>query len=109
MSRLSPSFASFAPLPLAPVPLTPPHPDPRTLRRLEALKTEIIREIDGRARFTQQVVDQIFSFGELGFQETETSRFLTHMLRDSGFTVEEGVAGIPTAWVASWGTGKPVI
>ncbi len=84
-------------------------PDARTQRRLESLKTEITRDIDSRARFTQQVVDQIFSFGELGFQEVETSRFLTRLLRDSGFTVEEGYAGIPTAFVASWGSGKPVI
>jgi len=83
--------------------------DARTARRLESLKSEITRDIDARARFTQQVVDQIFSYGELGFQEFETSRFLTRLLRDSGFTVEEGYAGIPTAFVASWGSGKPVI
>ncbi len=58
---------------------------------------------------TQQMVDQVFSFGELGFQEVETSRYLTGILRKYGFTVEENVAGIPTAWNASWGSGKPVI
>jgi aminobenzoyl-glutamate utilization protein B len=84
-------------------------PDARTQRRLESLKTEILRDIDSRAHFTQQVVDQIFSYGELGFQEFETSRYLTRLLRDSGFAVEEGYAGIPTAFVASWGAGKPVI
>ena len=77
--------------------------------RLERLKSALAREIDGRARFTQQLVDQMFSYGELGFQETETSRFLVRLLRDSGFTVEEGVAGIPTAFVATWGAGRPVI
>ena len=77
--------------------------------RLERLKTEIVREIDRRARFTQVLVDQIFSFGELGFQEVETSRFLTTLLRDSGFTVQEGIIGVPTAWIASWGSGRPVI
>src|SRR5712664_103479 len=55
------------------------------------------------------MVDQIFSFAELGFQETETSRYLVDLLRKNGFTVREGIAGIPTAWVATWGTGKPVI
>src|SRR5258706_4242065 len=55
------------------------------------------------------MVDQIFSYGELGFQETETSRYLIDLLRKNGFTVREGIAGIPTAWVASWGSGKPVI
>jgi aminobenzoyl-glutamate utilization protein B len=78
-------------------------------RRLGPLKTEVARAVEARADFTADLVDQLFSFGELGFQETETFRFLVGMLRDSGFTVEEGVAGIPTAWVATWGSGKPVI
>jgi aminobenzoyl-glutamate utilization protein B len=59
--------------------------------------------------FTQQMVDQVFSFGELGFQELETSKYLTGILRKNGFTVSESVAGIPTAWTATWGSGKPVI
>ena len=53
--------------------------------------------------------DQVFSFGELGFQEFETSKYLTDILRKNGFTVQENLAGIPTAWMASWGSGKPVI
>ncbi len=80
-------------------------PDPRLAR----LKQEAIADIDARATFTQQMVDQIFSFGELGFQEVETSKYLVALLRREGFTVEEGYAGIPTAWVATWGSGKPVI
>ena len=77
--------------------------------RLTALKAEAVRAVDARATFTQHMVDQIFSYGELGFQEFETSRYLVHLLRENGFTVEEGIAGIPTAWVATWGSGKPVI
>src|SRR2546429_9428856 len=77
--------------------------------RLVALKQEVVRDVVSRAQFTQQMVDQIFSFAELGFQETETSRYLVDLLRKNGFTVREGVAGIPTAWVATWGSGKPVI
>ena len=77
--------------------------------QLDTWKTELARDIDGRARFTQQMVDQIFSFGELGFQEVETSRYLVDLLRREGFTVEEGIAGIPTAWVATWGSGEPKI
>src|SRR5216117_3228248 len=77
--------------------------------QLAAFKQEAIRDVASRAQFTQQMVDQIFSFGELGFQETETSRYLVDVLRKNGFTVREGIAGIPTAWVATWGSGKPVI
>ena len=77
--------------------------------RLAALKREALQDVDSRRVFTQQMIDQIFSFGELGFQETETSRYLVDVLRKNGFTVKEGIAGIPTAWVATWGSGKPVI
>src|SRR3979409_1514090 len=58
---------------------------------------------------TQQMVDQVFSFGELGFQEFETSKYLTAILEKNGFKIERGYAGIPTAWVATWGSGKPMI
>ena len=57
----------------------------------------------------QQVVDQLFSYGELGFHEVETARYLTALLRREGFVVDTGVAGMPTAWVARWGHGRPVI
>src|SRR3989440_2220978 len=77
--------------------------------RLATLKQEAVRDVETRAQFTQQMVDQIFSFGELGFQETETSHYLVDLLRKNGFTVREGIFGIPTAWVATWGSGKPVI
>jgi aminobenzoyl-glutamate utilization protein B len=77
--------------------------------KLTQLKREVVQDVDARAQFTQQMVDQIFSFGELGFQEFETSRYLVNILRENGFTVREGVAGIPTAFVATWGSGKPVI
>ena len=77
--------------------------------RLEALKREAVADVESRAAFTQQMVDQIFSFGELGFQETETSKYLVDLLRREGFRVETNYAGIPTAFVATWGSGKPVV
>ncbi len=83
----------------------PAAPNPRT----EAAKRALIADVDARAKLTQEINDQIFSYGELGFQEVETSRYLVALLRREGFTVEENYAGIPTAWVATWGTGKPVI
>ena len=77
--------------------------------RLARLKTEATAEVEKMADFTQRMVDQIFSFGELGFQEQETSRYLIGILKENGFTVQAGIAGIPTAWFATWGSGKPVI
>jgi aminobenzoyl-glutamate utilization protein B len=80
-------------------------PDPR----LEKLKAEALVKIDERARLIQEIIDQVFSFGELGMQEFETSKYLTGLLEKNGFRVERGVAGMPTAFVATWGSGKPVI
>jgi aminobenzoyl-glutamate utilization protein B len=77
--------------------------------RLAALKHEVAADVEARHVSTQQMVDQVFSFGELGYQEVETSKYLTGILERNGFTVERGVAGMPTAWVARWGSGKPVI
>ena len=82
---------------------------PRDDARLAGLKRDAARMIDSMSTFTQQMVDQVFSFGELGFQEEETSKYLTGVLEQNGFTVQRGYAGIPTAWVATWGSGKPVI
>ena len=91
--------------PQAPPQMTIPKDD----ARIEKLKGEAVAEVEARREHTQQMVDSIFSFGELGFQETETHRYVVDILRKNGFTVEEGVAGIPTAFMATWGSGKPVI
>ena len=77
--------------------------------KLDDLKHEAISEVDSMKMLTQQMVDQIFSFSELGFQQYETSKYITGILEKNGFKVERGVVGIPTAWVASYGSGKPVI
>ena len=74
-----------------------------------ALKTEAVRHIDDLKDRTQVMTDMIFSFAELGFQEVETSNYLTGILEEEGFKVERGIAGIPTAWMATFGSGKPVI
>ena len=74
-----------------------------------ALKADLGGDIDGMNKRVQVMVDSVFSFGELGFQEFETSKYLTGILEGEGFHIERGIAGIPTAWVATWGEGKPVI
>src|SRR5690606_7723180 len=71
-------------------------------KKIEALKTEVIAEVDKRAKMTQEMVDMIFSFGELGMQEFETSKYVTGILKENGFVIEEGISGIPTAWIAKW-------
>ncbi len=88
-----------------PAPTPVPSDDPRAAR----LKSDAAADIDAMSVFTQQMVDSVFSFAELGFQEIETNRYLIEILRKNGFTVEEGIAGIPTAFMATWGSGKPVL
>jgi aminobenzoyl-glutamate utilization protein B len=78
-------------------------------KTLDDLKRQAVAEVDKLQTFTQQMVDQIFSFAELGFHEYETSKYLTGVLEKNGFKVEKGVAGVPTAWLATWGSGKPEI
>jgi len=77
--------------------------------RLAKLKTEVVSMVDADAKRVQEIVDMLFSFSELGFEEVETARYLTEMLEKEGFIIQRGVAGMPTAWVARWGSGKPVI
>jgi aminobenzoyl-glutamate utilization protein B len=74
-----------------------------------AIKSDLAGQIDAMKKRAQVMVDSVFSFAELGFQEYETSKYLTDTLEKEGFKIERGYAGIPTAWVASWGSGKPVI
>ncbi|MCH7853465.1 MAG: amidohydrolase [Proteobacteria bacterium] len=76
---------------------------------LTGLKAEAAEKVDSMRKLTQEIVDSLFSFAELGFQEFETQRYLTQILEENGFTVERGVSGIPSAWWATWGSGKPVI
>ena len=73
------------------------------------LKEEIMAGVDARAKLVQEMVDSIFSFAEPGFQEFKTSEYKTGILAENGFEIEMGVAGIPTAWTATWGSEGPVI
>lgn len=77
--------------------------------KLTGLKAEAADSVDAMRKMTQEIVDSLFSFAELGFQEFETQRYLTEILEQNGFNVETGVSGIPSAWWATWGEGKPVI
>ncbi|MEX2263141.1 MAG: amidohydrolase [Bryobacteraceae bacterium] len=81
----------------------------QTMPSLDQLKKEAVAEVEARRVFTQQMVDSIFSFSELGFQEFGTSAYVTGILEKEGFSITRGVAGMPTAFVAAWGSGKPVI
>ena len=72
-----------------------------TTDREAAMKADLAGQIDGMKKQAQVMVDSVFSFAELGMQEFETSKYLTSILEKEGFKVERGVAGMPTAWLAS--------
>lgn len=76
-----------------------------------ALKSRAVAGVEARAKLAQEINDSVFSFSELAFHEVETSKYLTGVLEKNGFTVDRGVAGLPTGWVARWtnGSGGPVI
>lgn len=79
--------------------------------QIAAFKAEAVKGVESRTKLAQVMNDQIFSFGELGYQEIETSKYITGVLEKNGFKVVRGVAGLPTGWTATWtnGTGGPVI
>jgi aminobenzoyl-glutamate utilization protein B len=96
--------------PPAPEQLTPlATPVAKADARVMKLKQTVSADVLSMFDLGQQMVDSVFSFGELGFQEFETQRYLTGILKQNGFTIETGIGGIPTAWVARYGSGRPVI
>ena len=82
---------------------------PSSLNSTNDHKAQVMKDIDGMSKHAQVMVDMVFSFAELGFQEVETAKYLTGVLEKEGFKIERGIAGIPTAWMATYGSGKPVI
>ena len=72
-------------------------------------KQAIIADLDRRMPEYAGISKQIWDFAELGYQEEKSALLLQEQLRKEGFEVQAGVAGIPTAFVATYGAGKPVI
>jgi len=75
-------------------------------KQIQKLKSEIIQEVESRDKNTQVMIDKVFSFAELGFQEYESSVYLTGILEAAGFEIDKGISGIPTAWMARWSFGE---
>ena len=76
---------------------------------LEKTKRDALSWVDENEKRVVEVSDEIWEFTELGFIEHKSAKLLSDTLERHGFSVERGVAGIPTAFVATWGTGGPVI
>src|SRR5215469_3007011 len=70
---------------------------------------QLLQLVDKDAVHWQQVSKQIWDFAELGYHETNSSDLLQEQLKAAGFKVQGGVANEPTAFIASYGEGKPVV
>jgi aminobenzoyl-glutamate utilization protein B len=75
----------------------------------DALKNETATTIQAGYDAYKKIALNIWDYAELGFQENKSTALLQNTLKDNGFTVEAGVAGMPTAFVATYGSGSPVI
>jgi aminobenzoyl-glutamate utilization protein B len=76
---------------------------------ISAAHKEVAQLVDEKAANFKQVSQQIWNYAELGYHEEKSSALLQVQLKDAGFSVESGVADEPTAFIASYGQGKPVI
>ncbi len=72
-------------------------------------KKQILSNLDKMQEDYAEIALQIWDWAELGYQETRSSGLLAQTLEDEGFAVQKGLAGIPTSFVAEYGSGKPVI
>ena len=75
----------------------------------ETLKAEALLDLQAHYAEYRQVAQRIWGFAEVGYKETKSSALLQEMLRKNGFAVQAGVADMPTAFVATYGSGQPVI
>ena len=78
-------------------------------KTMDQLKNEAANNIQSGYETYKKIALNIWEYAEVGFKENKSSSLLQNTLSDNGFTVESGVAGMPTAFVATYGNGKPII
>ncbi|MEO5682911.1 MAG: amidohydrolase [Chitinophagaceae bacterium] len=76
---------------------------------LVALKEKALTDLQAQYDKYKSIAYAIWTYAEVGYKETKSTTLLQNTLQESGFTIESGVAGMPTAFVATYGNGKPVI
>ncbi|WP_422342922.1 amidohydrolase [Parasphingorhabdus sp.] len=82
---------------------------PSVVHAEDAQEIKVLQDIDARYNNTAGVARQIWDWAEVGYQEEKASALLQQQLRAQGFNIDTGVAEIPTAFVAEYGKGGPVI
>lgn len=78
-------------------------------KTIESFKNEAAKNIQSGYDQYKKIALNIWDYAEVGFKETKSSLLLQNTLKDNGFNVEAGVSGMPTAFVATFGSGKPII
>lgn len=78
-------------------------------KSIDILKNEVAKNIQSGYEAYKKIALNIWDYAEVGFKETKSSVLLQNTLKDNGFKVDAGVAGMPTAFVATYGSGSPVI
>ena len=76
---------------------------------IDVLKNETATTIQSGYDAYKKIALSIWNYAELGYRENKSSALLQSTLKDNGFTMEAGVAGMPTAFVATYGSGSPVV
>ncbi len=75
----------------------------------QADQQKIIENLDKKADSYAEIAHQIWGWAEMGYLEEKSSALLQKTLEDEGFSIKSGVAEIPTAFIAEYGSGSPVI
>jgi aminobenzoyl-glutamate utilization protein B len=83
----------------------------RTAEKSTASKEKefIFKVVERNSKAIALLGDNIYYFAELGMQEFETAKLMTQILEDAGFKVQRGISGMPTAFMATYGSGHPVV
>ena len=72
-------------------------------------KQTVIDQVDGLQSEIENISMELWKYSEIALRETRSAEFVAKVLEAEGFTLERGVADMPTAFVAEWGSGGPVI
>ena len=76
---------------------------------LSGQQIKIITELESQKSTYQEIAFKIWKWAELGYQEEKSSALLKKTLSDAGFSIQTNVAKIPTAFIAEYGSGHPII
>ncbi len=83
--------------------------DKKSASKLSSSQQTAVDDVTGRADELKAVNQAIWNYAEIGLQETKSAKLLIDKLKQAGFKVKSGLSDMPTAFVASYGSGKPII